>query len=59
MATFTQLPSGNWRVQVRRKDRYVSESLRHRKDVEDWALEIERGISTAAAWVMTSPGSPR
>src|SRR6516225_9714322 len=32
MATFTQLPSGNWRVQVRRKNRYVSESFRRRKE---------------------------
>jgi hypothetical protein len=44
MATFTQLPSGNWRVQVRRKNRYVSESFRRRKDGEDWALDMERNI---------------
>jgi hypothetical protein len=42
VATFTQLGSGNWRVQVRRKTRYVAETLRRRKDGEEWALEMER-----------------
>lgn len=32
MASLTQLPSGNWRVQVRRKNRYVSETFRRRKE---------------------------
>ena len=44
MATFTQLISGNWRVQVRRKTRYVAETFRRRKDGEEWALEMERNI---------------
>ena len=44
MATFTQLVSGNWRVQVRRKTRYVTETFRRRKDGEEWALEMERNI---------------
>lgn len=44
MATFTQLASGNWRVQVRRKTRYVAETFRRRKDGEGWALEMERNI---------------
>ena len=44
MATFTQLASGNWRVQVRRKNRYVAETFRRRKDGEEWALEMERNI---------------
>ena len=44
MATFTQLGSGNWRVQVRRKTRYVAETFRRRKDGEEWALEMERNI---------------
>ncbi|MCP3398989.1 site-specific integrase [Bradyrhizobium sp. CCGB20] len=44
MATFTQLPSGNWRVQVRRKNRYVSETFRRRKDGEEWALDMECNI---------------
>jgi hypothetical protein len=44
VATFTQLASGNWRVQVRRKTRYVVETFRRRKDGEEWALEMERNI---------------
>ena len=44
MATITQLASGNWRVQVRRKARYVAETFRRRKDGEEWALEMERNI---------------
>jgi hypothetical protein len=38
------LASGNWRVQVRRKTRYVAETFRRRKDGEEWALEMERNI---------------
>ena len=44
MATFKQLPSGNWRVQVRRKGRYIGETHRRRKDADEWALEAERRI---------------
>jgi hypothetical protein len=44
VATFTRLASGNWRVQVRRKTRYVAETFRRRKDGEEWALEMERNI---------------
>ena len=44
MATFTQMASGNWRVQVRSKTRYVAETFRRRKDGEEWALEMERHI---------------
>ena len=44
MATFTQMASGNWRVQVRRKTRYVAETFRRRKDGDEWALEMERNI---------------
>jgi hypothetical protein len=44
VASFTQLASGDWRVQVRRKTRYVSQMFRRRKDGEEWALEMERNI---------------
>ena len=44
MASFTQLPSGNWRVQVRRKNRYVAETFHRRKDGEEWALDMECNI---------------
>jgi hypothetical protein len=35
---------GDWRVQVRRKTRYVADAFRRRKDGEEWALEMERNI---------------
>lgn len=44
MATLTKLRSGSWRVQVRRKGKYVNESFLRRKDAEEWALEVERRI---------------
>src|ERR1700738_4522327 len=44
VATFTQLASGNWRVQARRKTRYVAETFRRRKEGEEWALEMECNI---------------
>ncbi|MGY4223252.1 integrase [Bradyrhizobium sp. USDA 4503] len=49
MASFIQLPSGNWRVQVRRKNRYVAETFRRRKDGEDWALDMERSIDRSGS----------
>lgn len=44
MATFTKLSSGSWRVQVRRKGRYVSETFLRRDDAQRWATEAERQI---------------
>jgi integrase len=44
MAAITKLPSGNWRVQVRRKKSYVSNTFRRKIDAEAWALEAERTI---------------
>lgn len=44
MATFTKLRSGSWRVQVRRKGKYVNNTFLRRKDAEEWALETERRI---------------
>jgi hypothetical protein len=38
------MASGNWRVQVRRKTRYVAATFRRRKDGEEWAPEMERNI---------------
>ena len=49
MASFTQLPSGNWRVQVRRKSRYVAETFRRRKDGEEWALDMECNIDRSGS----------
>lgn len=44
MATFTKLPSGYWRVQVRRKRQYASRTFRLKSDAELWALEAERAV---------------
>lgn len=44
MATITKLSSGSWRVQVRRKGRYVSETFLRREDARRWAVEAERQV---------------
>lgn len=44
MATIVELPSGNWRVQIRRKDCDASQSFRRRRDAEIWATEMERRV---------------
>lgn len=44
MAAFTRLPSGAWRVQVRHKGRYVSETFLRREDVRRWAVDSERQV---------------
>ncbi|MGY2995534.1 hypothetical protein [Mesorhizobium sp. URHB0026] len=42
MATYTKLSSGSWRVQVRRKGGYVSETFLRRDDARRWATDAER-----------------
>lgn len=42
MATFTRLASGAWRVQIRRRGRYVANTFRRKSDADSWALEMER-----------------
>jgi hypothetical protein len=44
VASITRLKSGSWRVQVRRKGKYVNETFLRRKDAEEWGIEIERRI---------------
>lgn len=44
MATISKLPSGSWRVQVRRKGHYISESFLRRGDAELWARTVEGKI---------------
>lgn len=44
MATYSKLPSGTWRVQVRRKGRYISETFVKRDDARRWATEAEGRI---------------
>ena len=44
MPVIVKLPSGNWRAQVRRKGKYISNTFRRRADADTWALETERTI---------------
>lgn len=44
MATISKLSSGTWRVQVRRKGKYASETFLRRGDGEAWARAIELKI---------------
>lgn len=44
MSVIVKLPSGNWRAQVRRKGKYISDTFRRQRDAEEWALETERSI---------------
>ncbi|GLS22197.1 hypothetical protein GCM10007874_52140 [Labrys miyagiensis] len=60
MATFTKLPSGSWRVQIRRKGRGVSETFQRPEDARRWALgadvKADRGetpISSRIAKIKT------
>lgn len=41
MPTFSKLPSGRWRVQVRRGGTYKANTFDLKRDAEDWAREIE------------------
>jgi hypothetical protein len=43
LATFTKLKSSSWRVQVRRKRKYVNETFLRRKDAEEWASRLNGG----------------
>lgn len=44
MATYTKFSSGSWRVQVRRKGRYISETFLRRDDARRWAIDAERQV---------------
>jgi hypothetical protein len=41
---YHRLKSGSWRVQVRRKGKYVNETFLRRKDAEEWGIDIERRV---------------
>lgn len=49
MATFSQLPSGKWRVQVRRGGTYKAATFALKRDAEVWAREAERQADHVAA----------
>jgi integrase len=41
MPTFSQLPSGRWRVQVRRGGTYKAATFDRKRDAEDWGRQVE------------------
>ena len=49
MATFSQLPSGKWRVQVRRAGIYRAATFETKREAKDWAAAIESQASHIAA----------
>jgi integrase len=49
MATFTQLPSGKWRAQVRRAGVYRAKTFPKRRDAQDWAAKVETHAHHVAA----------
>ena len=49
MATFSQLPSGKWRAQVRRAGLYRAETFTLKRDAEKWARGIEVQAEHVAA----------
>ena len=53
MPVIVKLPSGNWRAQVRRKGKYISNTFRRRADADTWALETERTIDN---WIFKPYG---
>lgn len=49
MATFSQLPSGKWRVQVRRAGVYRAATFPSKREAKDWAMQIESQAHHIAA----------
>lgn len=49
MATINKLPSGAYRVQIRRKGRYASETFLRREDAHRWARQAETRVDQGLA----------
>ena len=49
MALITRLPSGAYRVQIRRKGRYASETFLRRDDAHKWARQAETLVDQGGA----------
>jgi hypothetical protein len=52
-----KLPSENWRAQVRRKGKHISNTFRQRADADTWALETERTIDKGFDPTAINPSS--
>jgi len=46
MATFTQLPSGKWRAQVRLKGNYKAATFPLKRDAQAWATQVEAQVGS-------------
>ena len=55
MASYNKLPSGYWRVQVRRKGQYASSTFRRKSDAEAWALQRELAAEGGKSIVQLKP----
>lgn len=49
MATFSQLPSGKWRAQVRRAGLYRAATFPSKREAKDWATGVEAQARHVAA----------
>lgn len=57
MASFSQLPSGKWRVQVRRGGTYRAATFDKKRDAEDWARAVETQAKMVAVNGFAPPPS--
>ena len=57
MPTFTQLPSGRWRVQVRRGGGYKAATFDRKRDAGDWGREVESQAKLVAVKGFAPPPS--
>jgi integrase len=57
MPTFSQLPSGRWRVQVRRGGAYKAATFDRKRDAEDWARTVESQAKMVAVRGFAPPPS--
>lgn len=55
MATYSKLPSGRWRAQVRKGDIYRAHTFDLKRDAQTWAIEIEAQANQILAGGYTIP----
>lgn len=59
MATIIKLLSGQWRVQIRRKPSYVSQTFLHHEDARKWATAAERRIDLGETPLKRGKADPK
>lgn len=55
MATYTEMPSGKWRAQIRKPGFSTSRTFNKKADAARWADETERGFSEASTRGLRAP----